>query len=87
MHLCDERGRNGCWKVLVIHYLLDGTKRFGELHRGLTGISHRTLAERLREREAGRLIRRQGKYAKRRSPHFCQPAERPCCSTASNKTR
>ncbi len=49
---------NGRWKVLVIHYLLDGIKRFGELHRALPGISHRTLAKQLRELEADRLIRR-----------------------------
>jgi DNA-binding HxlR family transcriptional regulator len=49
---------HGRWKVLVIHYLLEGTKRFGELHRALSGISHRTLAKQLRELEAARLIRR-----------------------------
>lgn len=49
---------HGRWKVLVIHYLLEGTKRFGELHRALSGISHRTLAKQLREMEAARLIRR-----------------------------
>ena len=49
---------NGRWKVMVIHYLLDGVKRFGELHRALTGVSHRTLAQQLRELEAARLIRR-----------------------------
>ena len=49
---------NGRWKVLVIHYLLDGVKRFGELRRALIGISHRTLAQQLREMAADRLIRR-----------------------------
>ena len=49
---------HGRWKVLVIHHLLDGIKRFGELHRVLPGISHRTLAKQLREMEAHRLIRR-----------------------------
>jgi DNA-binding HxlR family transcriptional regulator len=49
---------HGRWKVLVIHHLLDGTRRFGELHRALPGISHRTLAKQLREMEAARLIRR-----------------------------
>ncbi len=49
---------HGRWKVLVIHHLLDGTKRFGELHRALAGVSHRTLAQQLRELEADRLIRR-----------------------------
>jgi DNA-binding HxlR family transcriptional regulator len=49
---------HGRWKVLVIRQLLDGIKRFGELHRALPGISHRTLAKQLREMEAARLIRR-----------------------------
>lgn len=49
---------HGRWKVLVIHYLLDGVKRFGELHRALAGISHRTLTQQLRQLEADRLIRR-----------------------------
>jgi DNA-binding HxlR family transcriptional regulator len=49
---------HGRWKVLIIHYLLEGVKRFGELHRALSGISHRTLTQQLRELEADRLIRR-----------------------------
>jgi DNA-binding HxlR family transcriptional regulator len=49
---------HGRWKVLIIHYLLDGTKRFGELHRSLDGVSHRTLSQQLRELEASRLVRR-----------------------------
>ncbi|CAN5718770.1 hypothetical protein BH18PSE1_BH18PSE1_12180 [soil metagenome] len=47
---------NGRWKVLVIHHLLEGIQRFGELHRVLPGISHRTLAKQLREMEAARLV-------------------------------
>ncbi|MFO0811097.1 MAG: helix-turn-helix domain-containing protein [Gemmataceae bacterium] len=39
----------GRWKVLVIHHLLEGTKRFGELTRLLRGISARTLTRQLRE--------------------------------------
>ena len=34
----------GRWKVLVLHYLLQGTRRFNELHRLLKQVSHRTLA-------------------------------------------
>lgn len=41
----------GRWKVLVIHHLLEGTKRFGELTRLLGGISARTLTRQLRELE------------------------------------
>ena len=49
---------HGRWKVLVIQHLLDGTKRFGMLHRALPGISHRTLTKQLRELEAAGLVRR-----------------------------
>ena len=48
----------GRWKVLVIHYLLDGAKRFGELSRLLQGISARTLTRQLRELEASGIINR-----------------------------
>lgn len=41
----------GRWKVLVIHHLLDGKQRFGELTRLLGGISARTLTRQLRELE------------------------------------
>lgn len=39
----------GRWKVLVIHHLLQGTRRFGELSRLLRGVSARTLTRQLRE--------------------------------------
>ena len=44
--------------MLLIHHLLEGVKRFGELHRALASISHRTLAKQLRELERDRLIHR-----------------------------
>lgn len=49
----------GRWKVLVIHHLLDGTKRFNELHRLLTGISPRTLTKQLRELERDGIVQRE----------------------------
>lgn len=48
----------GRWKVLIIHHLLAGTKRFGELTRLLAGVSARTLTRQLRELESCRIIHR-----------------------------
>ncbi len=49
---------SGRWKVMIIHQLLEGTKRFNQLQRELSGITHRTLANQLREMEASGLITR-----------------------------
>src|SRR5688500_12002581 len=46
----------GRWKVLIIHCLLNGTVRFNQLQRDLTGITHRTLSRQLREMEADQLV-------------------------------
>lgn len=48
----------GLWKVLILRELLSGTRRFSELHRALTGVTHRTLTQQLRELEAHRVIHR-----------------------------
>jgi len=48
----------GRWKVLVIHHLLEGTKRFGELTRLLHGVSARTLTRQLRELAESGVIER-----------------------------
>ena len=48
----------GRWKVLVLHDLLGGTRRFAELSRALQGISARTLSKQLRELEADGIVAR-----------------------------
>lgn len=48
----------GRWRPLVIHWLLDGPKRFNELQRLLGSITHRTLSRTLKEMEADGLVRR-----------------------------
>jgi DNA-binding HxlR family transcriptional regulator len=48
----------GKWTLQVVRQLLDGTKRFTEIKRGMGGINPRTLAERLRSLEdAGMVVR------------------------------
>lgn len=49
----------GRWKVLIIHQLLEGTKRFNYLQRELKGITHRTLSKQLREMEEHGLVVRE----------------------------
>ncbi len=46
------------WKILIVRELLTGTKRFGELRKGLTGIAQKTLTEHLRYMEEHELINR-----------------------------
>jgi DNA-binding HxlR family transcriptional regulator len=48
----------GRWKVLILQQLLGGVKRFNELHRALSGITHKTLSQQLREMEADGLVLR-----------------------------
>jgi DNA-binding HxlR family transcriptional regulator len=50
--ICDK------WALLVLHQLSSGTKRHGELRRGLRGISHKMLTQTLRNLERDRLVRR-----------------------------
>ncbi len=49
----------GRWKVLILKQLFTGVQRFGELHRALTGISHKTLTQQLRELEDDGIVQRQ----------------------------
>ncbi len=49
----------GRWRGLIIReLLLGGTRRFGELHRALVGISHRILTQELRALEGYGVIHR-----------------------------
>lgn len=49
---------SGRWKVMVVYWLLKGARRFNQLQRELSGITHRTLAKQLRELEANGLVER-----------------------------
>lgn len=46
----------GKWKAVILCHLLDGTKRFLELQRITSGVSHKVLNEKLRELENSGLI-------------------------------
>ena len=48
----------GKWTTLILRDLLGGTRRFGELRSALTGISPKTLTERLRDLEASGVVTR-----------------------------
>ncbi|HEX7784513.1 MAG TPA: helix-turn-helix domain-containing protein [Sphingobium sp.] len=49
----------GKWKPLIVHYLIGGTKRFGELKRLIGGVTQRSLTLQLRELEHHGIVRRE----------------------------
>lgn len=46
------------WTILILRELCEGTKRFGELQRALTGISPKTLSVRLDELEKNGVVKK-----------------------------
>lgn len=49
---------SGRWRTLLIYYLIDGPKRFGELRRDIGKISQRMLTLELRQLEDAGVITR-----------------------------
>lgn len=49
---------SGRWPTLLLYYLKDGTKRFGDLKRDNPAISHRILTLELRKLEEAGIVRR-----------------------------
>lgn len=47
------------WALLIVRDLLGGPRRFGELFVSVSGISAKVLTDRLRELEAGGVVRRE----------------------------
>lgn len=49
----------GKWKPLILHYLLDGKKRFGVLRTLIGSVTQRSLTLQLRELEEHGIVRRE----------------------------
>ena len=47
---------SGKWKPLILYFLLDGPKRYGELKRNVHGVSAKVLIQQLKELEADRVL-------------------------------
>ncbi|MBX3098864.1 MAG: helix-turn-helix transcriptional regulator [Salinibacterium sp.] len=50
---------DGKWTLLILRELFAGTRRFGQLRTELTGVSPKTLTERLRTMEQQGLVHRE----------------------------
>ena len=48
----------GRWKAAVLEQLFQGTKRFSELKRSITGITQRTLSQQLRDLQSTGIVER-----------------------------
>jgi DNA-binding HxlR family transcriptional regulator len=48
----------GKWKPLILFYLQDGTRRFGQLQKLIPGTTKKILAQRLRELERDDIVHR-----------------------------
>ncbi|HEU4684559.1 MAG TPA: helix-turn-helix domain-containing protein [Nitrospira sp.] len=48
----------GRWKIVILWHLFRGVKRFSELRRVLSGVSHKVLTQQLRDMERDGLILR-----------------------------
>jgi DNA-binding HxlR family transcriptional regulator len=49
----------GKWKPLILFYLQDQTRRFGEIQKLLPGVTKKMLTQRLRELERDGIVHRQ----------------------------
>ena len=48
----------GMWKVIIVRELRDGTRRYSQLHRALQRVTHKMLAQQLRELEHDGVVSR-----------------------------
>ncbi|MGI4745155.1 MAG: winged helix-turn-helix transcriptional regulator [Janthinobacterium lividum] len=47
---------SGKWKPLILYFLLDGPKRYGELKRTIQGVSDKVLIQQLKDLEADHVL-------------------------------
>jgi DNA-binding HxlR family transcriptional regulator len=47
---------SGKWKPLILYFLLDGPKRYGELKRTIQGVSDKVLIQQLKDLEVDRVL-------------------------------
>jgi DNA-binding HxlR family transcriptional regulator len=48
----------GMWKTLIIRELMGGTRRYSEIHRALKPVTHKMLAQQLRDLEEDGVVLR-----------------------------
>ena len=48
----------GRWKIVILWFLFQDVRRFSELRRALTGVTHKVLTQQLREMQRDGLITR-----------------------------
>lgn len=49
---------SGKWKPLILFFLRDGSKRYGELKRSIQGVSDKVLIQQLKDLEADHVLAR-----------------------------
>ncbi len=49
----------GVWKVIIVRELLSGTRRYGDLHRTLHGVTHKMFTQQLRDLERDGVVHRE----------------------------
>ncbi len=49
---------SGKWKPLILYFLLEGPKRYGELKRTIQGVSDKVLIQQLKDLESDRVLAR-----------------------------
>lgn len=57
-YVTTQKILSGKWKLIILHYLSEGTHRFNELNKRMPGVTQATLTSQLRSLEQAGLIER-----------------------------